>query len=66
LLKEEPDRRIQISIRAGLGGERMVDIAKGFGAVHQVIKRLELKKASDVALARRFAKPEVAVKSVKS
>jgi REP element-mobilizing transposase RayT len=58
LAEGEPDRRVQLWLRAKLGGERRTDLAREFGyrdgsGVLQVVKRLETRSGTDKALARR-------------
>lgn len=69
LVKEEPDRRIQIWLLARIGGRRMVDIAKRYGykdgsGVLQAVKRLE--QLNDKAVQRRLKNLKRNLSSVKS
>jgi hypothetical protein len=73
--EDEPDRRVQLWLRAKLGGERMTDLAREFGyrdgsGVLQVVKRLEARSAVDKAAARQLrelrAAFEVSVSNVDS
>jgi hypothetical protein len=55
----EPDKRVQIRLRAKLGGEQMTDLAGEFGyrdgsGVLQVGNPLEARSATDEALARQM------------
>ena len=55
----ERDTRVQLWLRAKLGGERMTDLAQEFGyrdgsGVLQVVKRLEARAVADRAIARQL------------
>jgi putative transposase len=59
------DRRLQVWVRVILGGERRVDVAAEYGykdgsAITQIIKRLEIRAATDRSLRTQLAKMRAA------
>lgn len=63
LAARQPERPIQAWIRIHLGDERMIDIARAWAygdgsAITQILKRLEKRAESNLAISRRLSRIE--------
>jgi hypothetical protein len=66
-----PERRWQVWARVRLGGERRIDVARGYGykdgsAITQILKRLQKEAKSKPVLAERMARLEIEINEIVS